>query len=328
MESQQIPIEDLRSALSAHLAARSDRYGLDPKKLRLEPFSHSGVDATRSFTARDRDNAVHVKLWHTEQQAVRDRWLAVHDILESRHYAPRVLDTVDLPEVYATGLIFEHIDGVHPTGQAATDRLLRSARRLHEDEELATQLGSSTEPTTVGQYFEGLHIRRLEKDLSTIRASEPTALVDEPLIAWMEHETRELKQTARSSAPFAVHARWPTHGDLYEGNTLLADDGGWYVFDWDDLMLGDPAADYIIILRNSVRRHMEINWRSFGVDATDEGFGERMRFYARASLLYKIVDGLAEHLGLDASNPLLSDISREKREAFESGLALYRERYG
>ena len=53
-----------------------------------------------------------------------------------------------------------------------------------------------------------------------------------------------------------------------------------------------------------------------------------MRFYARASLLYNVVDGLAEHLGLDASNPLLSAISREKREAFESGLALYRERYG
>ena len=328
MESQQISIEDLRSALSAHLAARSGRYGLYVDTFRLEPFSYSAVEATRSFTARDHNRAVHIKLWHTEQQAIRDRWLAVHEILESRHNAPRVLDTVDLPEVCATGLIFEHIDGVHPTGQEATDRLLRSARRLHEDEELATQLGSSTEPTTVGQYFEGLHIRRLEKDLSIIRASEPTAFVDEPLIAWMERETQGLRKTARSSHAFEVHARWPTHGDLYEGNTLLADDGGWYVFDWDDLMLGDPAADYIIILRNSVRRHMEINWRSFGVEATDDVFGERMRFYARASLLYRVVDGLAEHLGLDASNPLLSDISREKREAFESGLALYRERYG
>ena len=324
----QIPIDDLRSALYAHLVTRSDRYDLTHKLLRIEPFSYSAVEATRSFTARDHNRAVHIKLWHTEQQAVRDRWLAVHKILESRHNAPRVLDSVDLPEVDATGLIFEHIDGVHPTGQAATDRLLRSARRLHAGEELAEKLGCKESSASVGQYFEGLHIRRLEKDLSIIWASEPTAFVDESLIAWMERETQELMQTARSSPAFEVQAQWPTHGDLYEGNTLLTDDGRWYVFDWDDLALGDPAADYIIILRNSAQRHPEIDWRSYGVVATDKGFGERIRFYARASLLYKVVDGLAEHLGLDASNPLLSAVSREKREAFESGLALYRERYG
>lgn len=324
----QLLADDLASVLGAHLAARSNRYGLNPQTLRLAPFSHSAVEATRSFTARDCDSAVHVKLWHTEQQAVRDRWLAVQDILESRHNAPRVIDTVDLPKVYATGLIFEHIDGLHPTDQAATDRLLRSARRLHEDEELAVRLGCKESSASVGQYFEGLHIRRLEKDLSTIRASEPTAFVDEPLIAWLHRETQELKQTARSSPAFEVQARWPTHGDLYEGNTLLTDDGRWYVFDWDDLALGDPVADYIIILRDSAQRRTEIDWRSFGVEATDEGFSERMRFYSRASLLYKVVDGLAEHLGLDASNPLLSAISREKGEAFETGLALYRECYG
>lgn len=328
MESRTIPPDDLVAELLAHLVAQSERYGLDPKTLRLEPFSHSAVEATRSFTARDDNHAVHVKLWDTERQAARDRWLAVHEILESRHNAPRVIDTVDLPEVYATGLIFEHITGVRPTGRAATDRLLRSARRLHADEELAVRLGSQERAATVGQYFEGLHIRRLDKDLSIIRASAPTAIVDEALIAWMERETQQLKQTARSSAAFAVQARWPTHGDLYEGNTLLADDGGRYVFDWDDLALGDPVADYIIVLRHPARRDTDFDWRSYGVDATDEGFDERMRFYAQASLLYTVVDGLAEHLGLDVSNPLLSAVSREKREAFETGLALYRERYG
>ena len=328
MESRTIPSDDLAAALRTCLVASSERYGLDPKTLRLEPFSYSGVEATRSFTARDDNHAVHVKLWHTERQGVRDRWLAVHEILESRHNAPSVMDSVDLPEVHMTGLIFEHITGVCPTGRAATDLLLRSARRFHADEELAVRLGSQERAATVGQYFEGLHIRRLDEDLSMIRASAPTAIVDEALIAWMERETQQFKQTARSSAAFAVQARWPTHGDLYEGNTLLAGDGGWYVFDWDDLMLGDPVADYIIVLRHLARRDANFDWRSYGVEATDDGFGERIRFYARASLLYTVVDGLAEHLGLDASNPLLSAISREKREAFETGLALYRERYG
>ena len=91
--------------------------------------------------------------------------------------------------------------------------------------------------------------------------------------------------------------------------------------------LGDPVADYIIILPDSARRDPGFDWRSHGVEPTDDGFGERMRFYVRSSLLYKVVDRLAEHLGLDASDPLLSATSREKREAFEKGLALHRERY-
>ena len=241
MKPRRIPHADLTSALVAHLAARSERYGLNPKTLRLEPFSYSAVEATRSFTARAREHAVHVKLWHTEQQAVRDRWLAVRDLLESRHNAPRVMDTVDLPEVDATGLIFEHIKGVHPTGRAATDRLLCSARRLHADEELAIKLGFPKGTTTVGQYFEDLHIRMLDKDISIIRAAAPNTMVDDSLLTWMEHETRELSRTAKSSTAFEAEARWPTHGDLYEGNTLLTDDGVLHLFDWDDLALGDPG---------------------------------------------------------------------------------------
>ena len=143
-----------------------------------------------------------------------------------------------------------------------------------------------------------------------------------------ESSDRLLGRTAKSSAAFDVPARWPTHGDLYEGNTLLADDGVFYVLDWDDLALGDPVADYIIVLRGPARRNPDFDWRCLGVEATDEGFGERMRFYARASLLYVVIDGLADHLGLDASNPLLAATSSEKRAAFEHGLVLYRERYG
>ena len=167
----------------------------------------------------------------------------------------------------------------------------------------------------------------LDKDISIIRAAAPNTMVDDSLLTWMEHETRELSRTMKNSTAFEVEARWPTHGDLYEGNSLLTDDGVLYVFDWDDLALGDPVADYIIVLRHPARRDPGFDWRSHGVEPTDDGFDERMRFYARAALLYVVVDGLAEHLGLDASDPLLSATSREKREAFEKGLALYRERY-
>ena len=320
-----MPPDDLLNALGTHFAANSGRYGLDAGTIRLERFFESAVDATRSFTARDRDHALHVKLWPTERQTARDRWLAVHDLLESRHNAPRIVDTVDLPEVAMTGLVFEHIEGVEPIGRSSTDRLLGIARRLHADEQLAAKLGLRKGTTTVGQYFGALHVRRLDIDISIIRDSAPPSIADDRLVAWMEGETRKLERTAGSSPAFDVQAQWPTHGDLYEGNTLQADSGDLYVFDWDDLARGDPAADYIIILEESAQRDPGFDWRAFGVEATDDGFAERMRFYA---LLYRMIDGLAEYLGLDATDPLLAPISREKHDAFEKGLVLYRERYG
>ena len=319
---------DLTQVLSAHLAAGARRYGLYAGVVRLDPFYYSAVEASRSFTARDSYHAVHVKLWHSDRQTVRDRWLAVHEILECRHKAPRVIDTVDLPELDATGLVFEHIEGAPLDGPGSTDRLLEAARRLHADEELASRIGVQTGPATVGQQFEDLHIRNLDKDIGIIRDTARTPIVDRDLLEWMEQEIRELGRTAKSSAAFDLPARWPTHGDLYEGNTLLTGDGVFYVLDWDDLALGDPVADYIIVLRFSARRDPDFDWRCLGVEATDEGFGERMRIYARASLLFVVIDGLAEHLGLDASNPLLAATSSEKRAAFEHGLVLYRERYG
>ena len=107
MEQRRISPNDLAAALFAHVAAGAKHYGLDTGSLQLEPYFYSTVETTRSFTARDLDHAVHVKLWHSANQTTRDRWLAVHDALESRHNAPRVIDTADLPEVDVVGLGFE-----------------------------------------------------------------------------------------------------------------------------------------------------------------------------------------------------------------------------
>ena len=89
MEQRRTPPDGLTAALYAHVAAGLKRYGLDTRSLKLESLSYSSVEATRSFTARDFDHAVHVKLWNTEQQTIRDRWLDVHAVLESRHHARR-----------------------------------------------------------------------------------------------------------------------------------------------------------------------------------------------------------------------------------------------
>jgi thiamine kinase-like enzyme len=132
----------------------------------------------------------------------------------------------------------------------------------------------------------------------------------------------------RNSASFKVPARWPTHGDLYEGNTLVSKTGGWYVLDWDGLALGDPVADYIKVLWSVHHRAPAFDWKSLGVDVTDDGFDARIGFYVREALLDDLVDGLAEHVAINPLDPVLASIRNEKYEAFEGGLRLYRERYG
>ena len=79
-----------------------------------------------------------------------------------------------------------------------------------------------------------------------------------------------------------------------------------------DAALHDPAFD----------------WQRLGVEATDDGFAHRMRFYARATLLDEVINGLAEYVELDATDVVLAATSTEKYQRFENGLSLYRERYG
>ena len=73
---------------------------------------------------------------------------------------------------------------------------------------------------------------------------------------------------------------------------------------------------YIIVLRDPERHNPDFDWLGVGVETTDEGFGGRMRCYSHASLLYKVIDGLAEYLRLDTLNPLLTAMRRDKRAAF------------
>ncbi len=226
------------------------------------------------------------------------------------------------------GLVFEHLEGAPPDGGTNTGVLAALARRLHADRELARKIHPFRGATTVGQVFERMHVRRWDIDINIVRDAAPPAIVDEQLLDWMERETRTLEHEVRNSVPFQVPPRWPTHGDLYEGNTLITDAGDLYLLDWDDLALGDPAADYILILWGPARRDPSLDWHRFGVRATDDGFADRMRFYPRAILLDEIIDGLAEYVGLDATDRVLAPTSREKFQAFENGLSLYRERYG
>ena len=227
-----------------------------------------------------------------------------------------------------SGLVFERIEGAPPVAGTSTQALVALAGRLHADQELASRIRVFSGAATVGQWFERMHIRRWDIDIRIIRDAAKPPLADTMLLGWMESETRRLAQTVRNSVAFDVPVQWPTHGDLYEGNTLITNTGDLYVLDWDDLALGDPVADYVPVLWDAALHDPAFDWQRLGVEATDDGFAHRMRFYARATLLDEVIDGLAEYVELDATDVVLAATSTEKYQRFENGLSLYRERYG
>ena len=289
MDSRWRPPSNLVAVLGDHFARNADRYGLDANALRLERVL--GTGARRSFRVHDGDHVVHVKLWPSARKIVWEQWLAVREVLESRYQAPCIIDLVDLPHIAMGGLVFEHIEGVPPAGGTYTGALVDLARRLHADTELTSKFGLLRGAVTVGQYFERTYIRRWDIDIGIIRDAALPSVSDELHLGWMERETRRLEQAVRNSVAFDVPVQLPTHGDLYVGNTLITSAGDWYVLDWDGLALGDPVVDYILVLWDAARRDPAFDWHRLGVEATDDGFADRMRLYARATLLDEVIDG-------------------------------------
>jgi hypothetical protein len=145
-----------------------------------------------SFNVHDRDHVLHRKLWSVELRSAWERWFSVHEALESRYQAPQIINTVELPDTGIAGLLFEHVDGVPPASGSRMAELVDFANRLHGNQELATKLSLLEGATTGGQYFERMNVPRWNADISMIRDTVPSAIVDEHLLNWMVDEMKTL----------------------------------------------------------------------------------------------------------------------------------------
>ena len=94
------------------------------------------------------------------------------------------------------------------------------------------------------------------------------------------------------------------------------------------MALGDPVIDYVKVLWDPAAHDFAFDWRDLGLQPADDGFADRMDFHARATLLEEVIDGLADYVEINATDPALAPIKRDKRyKALEESLPLYRERY-
>jgi aminoglycoside phosphotransferase (APT) family kinase protein len=108
---------------------------------------------------------------------------------------------------------------------------------------------------------------------------------------------------------------------LNEGNILVTAKD-WFVVDWDDLAIGDPAVDFAVLLWPILREGGE--WRNFFRSGTEDGFVERIEICFRAQLLDEVIDPLADYIEARAVPSRREDVRLVKRKRHEEALEKYR----
>lgn len=321
----------LEARVADHFRAHAAKYGLRAS-VRARYVLNWGGFVNASFTVTDGATSFHLKLTGDEARVTGlNRWRALREPLEARYRAPAMVDWVTLPGTPFQGPLFRHIAGHAPDLVRAADvrlGVLHLAAGLHRDQELGAALRRYEVAGSLADAFCGHYISRFDEDLAIV-ARELPAFVSPDLLAWMGRETRRLEALAHASAAFAAPTASPVHGDLHAQNVLVAETGEWYLLDWDDLALGDPAADYSVLLWPLVRERPPGAWKLYPVPgAADPAFAERMELYLRARLLDEVVDVLADWIDAATVSERREDIRAQKRREHEQALVDYGARYG
>jgi hypothetical protein len=64
----------------------------------------------------------------------------------------------------------------------------------------------------------------------------------------------------------------------------------WFVVDWDDLALGDPAVEFAVLLWPIVDQGGK--WSEFSIPDVENGFRKRIEVCLRAQLLDEVIEHL------------------------------------
>jgi len=313
-----------------HLASRAAELGLDGARLRVEYVLNWGGFVNRSFQVTDGRARLHLKL--ARDPEIRDalrRFWGLRERMADRYHAPAALAWVEVPGTEYVGLLSPWIDGAAP--EALDERLaaevVRAMERLHGDRELAARLPAPAAPATCADVYRRSYHARFVADLAFVTA-QPPPFVPPARVEWMRGEVRTLEAAIAVSPAFAEPADAPAHSDLWLNNLLVTPRGEWYVLDWDDLALGDAALDWCMLFgpsRADLRTAMD---RALPPTITADGaVRERLRIYARASLLDWILDPLADWIDAPESPEHLDEVRAEKERIHRAALAAYLERY-
>jgi len=316
--------EQLAEWLEERVAMFVPSTPLDSHRTEVRHVLNWGGFVNHSFTINVGSRQYHLKITNKVDCVIRlRRWLEMHDVLEQRYRAPKLIDWIDFPQLGFSGLLFEHIGGSAADFCGNSDLLkavITLAQSLHVDVELRSHLTTPNSFKTYLDYFVETYIDRFTTDLEVIEADRP-AFITPSLLQWMKDETLRLQEEAGSKKAFHSHAIAPVHGDLHEGN-LIVTSTDWFIVDWDDLALGDPAQEFAILVWPLVWRGQ--SWRQL-LSGMSPDIAERMAVCFRAQLLDEVIDNVADYVDAESVPSRKAEIQRVKKLRHEEALRRLRE---
>lgn len=284
-----------------------------------------GGFVNHSYTVTDGAARYHLKLTNDKGiLAGLQTWRSLHRILESRYRTPAMIDWLDLSEIGFSGLMLRHIEGGTADLSSKPDiipPLIETASRLHQDDEIRRYFAGTSLPKTRFDHFVATYMARFSSDMECI-AADPPPFISPERLQWMEEQARRLREAANRIPSFHLPTTEPVHGDLHQGNVLVSDND-WFIVDWDDLSLGDPALEFAILLWPLIHRAGR-RWQDFISADLDSGFGERMEICLRAQLLDEVIDVVADYVQASVIPSDQDRVRRIKRQQHEEALACYR----
>lgn len=278
-----------------------------------------------SYRVTDGRRAYHLKLAVTEdRQAPLRRWYKVRDLLVPYH-APPIVDWIELG--VAAGLLFSVVPGsVPPLSALVIDALVPVLGALYGDVRLAEALREAETVTARDGYLAIIH-DRLTEDLRGITQAPPP-FVDPARLQWMHDETERLRLAIESSAAFDEPLSSPVHGDLWLNNIHWAGRDEWSVLDWDDMRIGDPAADLAALLGPTASDLRPLKMAERAHAALTAPQRARLPLLGRATVLDWVIDPLSDWVDAHVSATHLHEVRAEKERVHREALATYRAMYG
>lgn len=283
---------------------------------KINPFGFTLV----TLSVSDGPSRLHVKLAPRGRQSGLRKWLRHEATLHGRYRAPNIRGWVSLPGTGYAGLVFDHLPGRNPgplAMRSVAPKLARLLDRLHHDAPLARALRGTQrrEPDAAVMIREGVQVA----------CDRPPPFVRRADALWVRNQgeanLRALRDIRTGWKPCAIH------GDMWAGN-LMVQGRNWWVIDWDELALGDPAGDWsAMALMADPRGDFERGIRRLAT-MPDAATMARARVHHRALVLSWVVDVLADWHEAVALGAHARRVRATKQVLYERWLGVYRRWYG
>ncbi len=319
-----IRADSLTSVVHDFFVVHARTFGLAADRVDVRYVLNWGGFVNSSFQISDGGTHLHLKLAVTEDvRAALERWRRLDPILR-RHRAPPVLDWVEIGD--AAGLLFPLLPGEAPALEPGVmHAVVDCLRDVWADGELAARLQPAGNRTAADCYLATYHDRFLE-DLRAI-TDAPPPFVDRDVLTFMCDQAAALEHEVRSHPAFQQEVTTPIHGDLWLNNVLWEDPSSWYLLDWDDVQIGDPAMDIATLTGPTAADLTPLKRVEDGRRVGTPEMMERLVVLGRASLLDWVIDPLADWIEADSA-PQVRDVARaEKERVYREALTLYLESY-